>query len=79
MVLTRRFSGACKLLWWDAGCRQYRCGAVQAPLGPSTQTSAAALRWWRGLAYRWISAGTGCDCLLHAQTTDPPTKPSDEA
>jgi hypothetical protein len=59
MVLSRKRSGACVALRWDALEHRYYCGAVQGP--------------WAFLARRWISAGTGCDSTL--QPLGPPVDP----
>lgn len=59
--LSRRRSGACVALEWDAAQRLYRCGAVRDP--------ARYLRWlppaWAArLARRWIAAARGCDATI---------------
>jgi len=59
MVLSRKRSGACVALRWNALELRYHCGAVQGP--------------WGFLARRWISAGTGCDSSL--QPLGPPDSP----
>jgi hypothetical protein len=51
MLLSARRRGACRMLRWDDSTRRYRCGALGSG-------------WWRSLARRWISAGSGCDCAL---------------
>ena len=79
MVLSRRRSGACAALRWDAELAQYRCGAIAAPREVLAQ---AMPRWLRGLApmlapllrrlgRRWIAAGIGCDSSL--EVTMPPS------
>lgn len=52
VLLSRRRSGACVALQWDG--TRYVCGALAAQAG--------GIRGW--LVRRWISAGSGCDCLL---------------
>ena len=54
VVVSRRWSGACKALRWD-GLR-YRCGLL------------ADARGWRArLLARWIAAGSGCDSSAEAR------------
>lgn len=88
MVLSRRRTGACAALQWDATRTQYRCGAITAP---QAVLQASLPRGLRGLApvlapalrrlgLRWIAAGTGCDSSLEATMpertdSDTPTNP----
>ena len=68
-VISRKRSGACDALRWDATQRLYRCGALsdtEAVLGPRWRWAAPLLR---RLAVRWIAAGVGCDASLQVQTT----------
>lgn len=58
MLLSRRRTGACVALRWDAGPARYRCGVVQEP-GAYLRWLPAA--WARRAALRWIAAGAGCD------------------
>lgn len=63
-VLSRRRSGACEALRWDAEQSRYRCGAItdaDAVLGTRWRWAAPLLR---RLARRWIAAGIGCDASL---------------
>jgi hypothetical protein len=53
MLLSGKRTGACRVLRWDDAMSQYRCGAVAVPILGQ-------------LAKRWISAGSGCDCMLEA-------------
>jgi hypothetical protein len=52
MLVSRKRSGACSALQWDAAGRRYRCGVAQHrfPLIAA-------------LARRWIAAGSGCDSM----------------
>jgi hypothetical protein len=52
VVLSRKLTGACVALRWEAG--RYVCGALGNP--PN------GVRGW--LVRRWIAAGAGCDCSL---------------
>jgi hypothetical protein len=72
VMLSGRRRGSCCALRWDDGGPRYRCGALTDaanvlrsgyPRLPSLVVSALA-RWLPKLAYRWVSAGTGCDCDL---------------
>ena len=67
-VISRKRSGACDALRWDAAQRLYRCGVLsdtEAVLGPRWRWVAPLLR---RLAARWIAAGVGCDASLQVQT-----------
>jgi hypothetical protein len=50
MLISRRRSGPCAAVAWDAAAARYRCGLIDArrPLRSA-------------LARRWIAAGRGCD------------------
>jgi len=63
VLLSRRVSGPCKVLMWDAENTRYTCGALSAP--------GIWLRWLpsalaRRLVVRWIAASRGCDSDLEA-------------
>ena len=67
-VISRKRSGACDALRWDAVQRLYRCGVLsdtESVLGPRWRWAAPLLR---RLAARWISAGVGCDASLQVET-----------
>ena len=67
-VISRKRSGACDALRWDAAQRLYRCGALsdtEGVLGWRWRWAAPLLR---RLAARWIAAGVGCDASLQLQT-----------
>ena len=75
MALSRRRTGACAALRWDAAASLYRCGAV---LAAREVVQAALPNGWRWLgpvlatvvarlARRWIAAGQGCDSDLQPQ------------
>jgi hypothetical protein len=79
ILLSRRRSGACGALRWDAGLEQYRCGAIVAPREVLTQSLP---RGFRGIApmlapvlrhvgLRWIAAGIGCDSSLEVEQCQP--------
>jgi hypothetical protein len=61
VLLSRRTTGACVAVQWDAG--RYVCGALAARPG--------GLRGW--LVRRWIAAGAGCDCSLETAGKPSPT------
>lgn len=64
MVISRKRTGACEALRWQADAAQYRCGLLTDTaevLGPRWTWAAPLLR---RLARRWISAGSGCDADL---------------
>lgn len=75
MLLSRRRSGACQALRWDAAARQYRCGALtdtvavlQMALPRGLRAVARPGAWLLSrLAGRWIAAGRGCDSSLLVQ------------
>jgi hypothetical protein len=64
VVVSRRRHGACDALVWLDGGNVYRCGLVERP----RHHLPYGLRWaaplLRRVAYRYISAGSGCDCSL---------------
>jgi hypothetical protein len=72
ILLSWRWHGACSALRWDAVASVYRCGVLASPREVlATELSGIALwrmpwlvRALRSLAYRWISAGSGCDSSL---------------
>ena len=65
VVVSRRFSGACAAVRWDAATSRYHCGVL------------ADAKWplWRWLVRRWIAAGVGCDAALEV-TSEPPQQPA---
>ncbi len=69
-VISRKCSGACDALRWDAVQRLYRCGVLsdtEDVLGPRWRWTAPMLR---RLAVRWIAAGVGCDASLLVEERD---------
>jgi hypothetical protein len=72
VVLSARRSGSCSALRWHADGQRYHCGALtdaEAVLRSSWfplpgAASVVLARWLPKSAYRWVSAGTGCDCDL---------------
>jgi hypothetical protein len=56
--LSRRRTGTCAALAWDAASRRYVCGALADPRRWLPWLPAAV---GRALAQRWIAAGAGCD------------------
>jgi hypothetical protein len=66
-VISRKRSGACDALRWDAVQTIYRCGVLtntEGVLGPRWRWAAPLLR---RLAVRWIAAGVGCDASLQVE------------
>lgn len=61
MLLSRRRTGACKALDWDATEQRWRCGVLEAP---ARHLPWLPQRWARRLAARWIAAGRGCDAEI---------------
>jgi hypothetical protein len=61
ILLSRKLSGRCHALRWDAQGSHYRCGLLRDGKG-----------WLARLARRWISAGSGCDAPdeILARATD---------
>ena len=78
MLLSRRRSGACDALLWDAGLTQYRCGAITAAREVVVQALPRGLRGLapalapvlRRVGLRWIAAGIGCDSNLEVDESD---------
>src|SRR5262245_19559041 len=64
VLVSRRRHGACDALVWLDEDKVYRCGLIERPerhLFVGLHWLAPALR---RIAYRYISAGSGCDCSL---------------
>ena len=72
MLLSRRRTGACGALRWNAEQSVYRCGAVEQPAALLRATLPGCLQRLvpvlelvlRRFARRWIAAGTACDSSL---------------
>lgn len=74
MLLSRRRTGACAALRWEAVQARYVCGAITdaarvwgVPWLPPFL--ARWLAWW---ARRWVAAGKGCDASLDVQRPPEP-------
>ncbi len=75
VALTLRRQGACRLLRWQASEARYRCGVIadaqdvlQQRLPSFAQGLSRSLEpALRRLAWRWVAAGTGCDCDAHLE------------
>jgi len=63
-LVSRRRSGACKALSWNAQAGLYRCGLVGAPRDVLPWLPEALAPLLSTLARRWISAASGCDSSL---------------
>lgn len=67
IVVSRKLKGACKALFWSEGEQRYRCGLIVEPqhyLPPGLRYLSKVLSKF---AYRYISAGSGCDSSLQAR------------
>lgn len=71
-VLSARRHGACVALRWNDDGQNYRCGAVADPVDVLRKALPRFMRrlaprlsrLLARLAWRWIAAGTGCDCRV---------------
>ena len=78
VVLSGRRHGSCRALRWDTPTQRYLCGALADPAGvlqsaclPMPRRVQALLaKGLPRLAYRWVSAGSGCDCNIDVQAGD---------
>ncbi|APW36925.1 hypothetical protein RD110_06730 [Rhodoferax koreense] len=63
MLVSRRRSGACSALVWEADDSLYRCGMVRDPLSQLGWRDAPRgwSAWLGRRMRRWIAAGEGCD------------------
>ena len=61
MWLSRRRSGACVALSWNATQQRYLCGALSEP---KRWLPWLPRRWAAALTRRWIAAAKGCDSDL---------------
>lgn len=57
VVVSRRRTGACAALRWDATASRYHCGVLVEARQPL----------WRWLVRRWIASGVGCDADLASE------------
>ena len=62
VLVSRRRTGACAALQWQAGEARYRCGMLADPRSVWPRLPAWATAPLQRLARRWIAAGIGCDC-----------------
>jgi hypothetical protein len=63
MLLSRRITGACAALTWNASASLYQCGAL---VEPKRWLPWLPKRMAQSLVLRWIAAGKGCDSDLSA-------------
>lgn len=67
VVVSRRRSGPCLALQWQAAGNQYRCGMAERPQSHLPWLPAWSVPWVRRIVLRWIAAAKGCDCTLEVQ------------
>lgn len=89
VLLSGRRHGSCRALRWDAVEQRYLCGALTDPAGVLPfanlpmpgRVQALLAKGLPKLAYRWVSAGSGCDCDIDVQTEiqTPLHAPDDES
>jgi hypothetical protein len=65
-VVSRRVSGRCAALEWDANERRYGCGVLMTPGRWLRVLGWLPTRWSQALVARWIAAGRGCDADLES-------------
>lgn len=75
MVVSGRRHGRCRALRWDAVRLRYHCVMVSQPRQRWPWWPLWAQGWLQRLAYRWISASSGCDAAL-ATHSPPPDSPA---
>jgi len=67
ILVSRKRKGACKALQWSEADSSYRCGLIVQP----AQYLPRGLGWLSAavsrIAYRYISAGSGCDSTLQIE------------
>ena len=67
ILVSRKLKGACRALFWSADEQRYRCGLIVEPQQYLPRSLRGLSRFVARLAYRYISAGSGCDSTLQAQ------------
>ncbi len=72
VVVSRRWSGACRALVWSQEAGRYHCGVLaQAYVGARPRVDGRKAPLWRRLWWRWvhrmIAAGVGCDAAYEAE------------
>ena len=67
IVVSRKLKGACKALSWSKDEQQYRCGLIVEPQQHLPRVLGWLSKPLAKLAYRYISAGSGCDSSLQAK------------
>lgn len=61
MLASRRRSGACKALEWQAQDGRYACGLIVSPANHLPRALRWLAPWVARRARRWVGAGVGCD------------------
>lgn len=64
IIVSRKLKGACKALRWSESEHQYRCGMIVEPQQYLPRGLRGFSKVMSRLAYRYISAGSGCDSNL---------------
>jgi hypothetical protein len=60
-LVSRRRTGRCRALAWDAQARIYRCGLLTRPAQHLPRPLRVLAPLLARLSARWIAAGRGCD------------------
>jgi hypothetical protein len=74
VLLSRKTTGACHVVRWNAKALRYECGAISDTAGVLGPRWAWGAGLFRRLARRWVAAGVGCDAAL---STHDPAAPTD--
>jgi hypothetical protein len=77
MLVSRRRSGACAALRWEAPAQRYVCAMVADPASVTGIRHPWLVRLLSAWARRWIASGVGCDARVVAQrlADEQPTTP----
>lgn len=67
IVFSRKLKGACKALFWSKAEQRYRCGLIAEPQQYLPWALRCLSKALSRLAYRYVSAGSGCDSDIQAE------------